>query len=40
MLENRVQRRIFGPKTDEFTGEWKEYMRSIVNCNAPQILFG
>jgi hypothetical protein len=23
VYENRVQRRIFGPKRDEVTGEWK-----------------
>jgi hypothetical protein len=23
MFENRVLRRIFGPKTDEVTGDWK-----------------
>ena len=24
VLENRVQRRIFGPKRDEVTGEWRQ----------------
>jgi hypothetical protein len=24
MFENRVLRRIFGPKRDEVTGEWRE----------------
>jgi hypothetical protein len=24
VFENRVLRRIFGPKTDEETGEWKK----------------
>jgi hypothetical protein len=24
MFENRVQRRIFGPKRDEVTGEWRK----------------
>jgi hypothetical protein len=24
MFENRVLRRIFGPKTDEVTGEWRK----------------
>jgi hypothetical protein len=24
MFENRVLRRIFGPKRDEMTGEWRE----------------
>jgi hypothetical protein len=25
MIENRVVRRIFGPKRDEVTGEWKKW---------------
>jgi hypothetical protein len=25
MLENRVLRRIFGPKRDEVTGEWRKW---------------
>jgi hypothetical protein len=25
ILENRAQRRIFGPKRDEVTGEWKKF---------------
>jgi hypothetical protein len=25
VLENRVLRRIFGPKRDEVTGEWREF---------------
>jgi hypothetical protein len=24
VLENRVRRRIFGPKRDEVTGEWRK----------------
>jgi hypothetical protein len=29
VFENRVLRRVFGPKRDEVTGEWKNYiMRS------------
>jgi hypothetical protein len=24
VFENRVLRRIFGPKTDELTGEWRK----------------
>ena len=24
MFENRVSRRVFGPKRDEVTGEWRE----------------
>jgi len=32
-VENRVLRRIFGPKRDEVTGEWKNYtMRSLMLC--------
>jgi hypothetical protein len=29
VFENRVLRRVFGPKRDEVTGEWRSYiMRS------------
>jgi len=36
-----VLRRIFGPKRDEVTGEWGNYiMRSLMICTAHQILFG
>jgi hypothetical protein len=39
--ENTVLRRIFGPKWDEVTGEWRNYiMRSIMTCTAQPILFG
>jgi hypothetical protein len=31
MLENRVLRRIFEPKRDDVTGEWRK-------CTYPQIL--
>jgi len=31
LFENRVLRRIFGPRRDEVTGEWKNYiMRSLM----------
>jgi len=45
MSENRVLRRIFGPKGDEVTreggGVGENYvMRSITICTAHQILFG
>jgi hypothetical protein len=41
MFENRVLRRIFGPMTDEVTGDWRSYiMRSFVICSHPQILLG
>jgi hypothetical protein len=40
VLENRVLRRIFGPKMDEVTGSGENYiMRSLMICTAHQILF-
>jgi hypothetical protein len=30
-LENRVRRRIFGPKRDEVTGEWKKLHEEELN---------
>jgi hypothetical protein len=37
VFENRVLRRIFGPKKDEMTGEWKklhnEELRDLYNYN-------
>jgi len=36
VFENRVLRRIFRPKRDEVTGEW----RSFMICTSHQILFG
>jgi hypothetical protein len=38
VFENRVLRRIFGPKRDEVTGEWKKlHTEELHNlkCNAP-----
>ena len=33
VFENRMLRRVFGPKRNEVTGEWKNYiMRSLVIC--------
>jgi len=33
VLENRVLWRIFGPKRDEVTGEWRNYlMKSLMTC--------
>jgi hypothetical protein len=33
VFENRMLRRIFGPKRDEVTGEWMKYiMRSLMIC--------
>jgi len=41
VFENRVLRRIFGPKRDEVTGEWRNYiMRILMICTAHQMLFG
>jgi len=41
VFENRVLRRIIGPKRDEVTGEWRNYiMRSLVICTRHPILFG
>jgi hypothetical protein len=40
-LENGVLRRIFWPKRDEITGEWRKYvMRNLMICSLRQILFG
>jgi hypothetical protein len=40
MFENRVLRRIFGPKRVEVTGCWTQgsIMRSFINCALHQIL--
>ena len=41
VFENRVLRRIFGPKWDEVTGNGENYiMRSLMICTAHQILCG
>jgi hypothetical protein len=38
--ENRMLRKIFGPRRDEETGEWRNYVRrSFVLCTPHQILF-
>ena len=31
MFENRVLRRIFGPKRDEVTGEWRKLLNEELN---------
>jgi hypothetical protein len=40
VFENRVLRRIFGPKKDEVTGEWRklhnEELRNL--CSSPSII--
>jgi len=41
VFESRVFRRIFGPKKDEVTGEWRNYiMMSLMICTPLPILFG
>jgi hypothetical protein len=41
VFENRVLRRIFGPKGDEVTQVWrKNVMRSLKICNLHPIVFG
>ena len=40
MFENRVLRRIFGPRRDEVTGEWRKLHNGELNdlCSSPNIL--
>ena len=41
VCENRVWRRIFGPKRVEVMGEWRKYiMRSVTISSRHHILFG
>jgi len=41
VFENRVLRRIFGPKRDEVTEEWIKLHNAELNiCTPHQILFG
>jgi hypothetical protein len=41
VFENRVLRRIFGPKRDKEKGTGENYiMRSLIICTSHQILFG
>jgi hypothetical protein len=39
VLENRVLRRIFGPKRNKITGEWRELLNGELN-DLYSILFG
>jgi len=40
VFENRVLRKIFGPKRDELTGEWRKlHIDSLKICTPHQILF-
>jgi hypothetical protein len=39
--ENRVLRRIFGPKNEEVAGRRKDYiLRSFITCTLHQIMLG
>jgi hypothetical protein len=40
VFENRVLRRIFGPKRDEVTGEWRKLHKEELNilCSSPNIV--
>ena len=41
MFENRVLRRVFGPKGDELTGDWRKlHIEELNGCTVHQILFG
>jgi hypothetical protein len=41
MFENRVLRRMFGPKRDEVTGEWRKlHNEELHNYTLPQISLG
>jgi hypothetical protein len=35
-VEKRVLRRIFGPKRDEVTGEWRKLRNEELNLLAPE----
>ena len=41
VFENRVLRRIFGPKRDEVTGEWRNTIQqgSYEVCSSPNIIW-
>jgi hypothetical protein len=40
VFENRVLRRIFGPKRDEVTGEWRKLHNKELHdlCSSPSII--
>jgi hypothetical protein len=41
VLENRVLRRVFGPKTDEVTGEWRRLHSEEIydTCSSSNIIW-
>jgi hypothetical protein len=40
VFEKRVLRKIFGPKKNDVTGEWEDYLTSsFMLCNPNHILF-
>jgi hypothetical protein len=41
VFENRVLKRVFGPKRDEVTGEWRKlHNEEFIICTPYPILFG
>ena len=42
VFENRVSRRVFGPKRDEVTGEWRKLHNEklIYLCSSPNFVWG
>jgi hypothetical protein len=41
VFKNRVLRRVFGPKRDEVTGEWRKLYNEELNiCTPYPILYG
>jgi hypothetical protein len=38
MCENRVLRRIFGPKRDEVTGKWRKFYNEDLHDQSPNIV--
>jgi hypothetical protein len=38
VFENRVLRRIFGPKRDEATGEWRKLHNEELHYSSPDII--
>jgi hypothetical protein len=35
--ENSVMRKVFGPKRDEVTGNWKKLHRGVMICTAHEM---